>query len=295
MPRKTPIVLLLACLSTSVFAQKEKVLKKIDDIAKHSKARIGVAAMLLETGDTISYKGQDHYPMQSVYKFPISMAILHQVDLGKYKLDQPITWTEKDIMPIGHSPIREANPHGGTMTLRELSRYNIMESDGTACDILLRLIGGTKKADDYIKSLGVQGINIATTEKEQQKDDTTQYRNWATPMGMVQLYKVFYPDNGKVLSKTSHEVLLKDLVTSTPGPRRIKGQLPAGTVVAHKTGTSGTHGGLTAATNDTGVITLPNGKHLAIAVFVTDAVGSDTQREGWIAAIAKTIYDHYAH
>jgi len=292
MPLKIPIVLLLACLSASVHAQTTAVRKTIDSIATHAKARIGVSALLLETGDTLSYKGNDHYPMQSVYKFPISFAILHQVDLGKYKLDEKITITNDDIMPLGHSPIREAHPQGGvTMTLREISRYNIQESDGTACDVLLRLLGGTKKTDAYIKSLGVNGINIATTEKEQQKDDTTQYRNWATPIGMTQLYKVFY--QGKVLSTSSFDVLWKDMAESHPGPKRIKGQLPAGTVVAHKTGTSGTHHGFTAATNDSGIIILPNGKHLIITVFVTDSKGSEAEREGWIAQISKAVYDHF--
>jgi beta-lactamase class A len=292
MPRKSPIVLLLACLSASVHAQTTALRKTIDSIATHSKAHIGVAALLLETGDTISYRGNDHYPMQSVYKFPISFAILHQVDLGKYKADQKITITSDDIMPLGHSPIREAHPHGGVdMTIRELSRYNIQESDGTACDVLLRLLGGTKKTNDYIKSLGVQGINIATTEKEQQKDDTTQYRNWATPIGITQLYKVFYLD--KILSKSSYDILWKDLAGSYPGAKRIKGLLPPGTVVAHKTGTSGTHNGFTAATNDSGIIILPNGKHLILAVFVSDSKGSEAEREGWIAQISKAVYDHF--
>jgi len=292
MPRKTTIVLLLACISASVHAQTTTLRKTIDSIATHSKAHIGVSALLLETGDTLTYRGNDHYPMQSVYKFPISMAMLHQVDLGKYKLDENITITNDDIMPLGHSPIREAHPHGGvTMTVREISRYNIQESDGTACDVLLRLLGGTKKTDAYIKSLGVKGINIATTEKEQQQDDTTQYRNWATPVGMTQLYKVFY--QGKVLSKQSYDVLWKDMASSFPGAKRIKGLLPAGTVVAHKTGTSGTHNGFTAATNDSGIIILPNGKHLALAVFVSDSKGSEAEREGWIAQISKAVYDHF--
>lgn len=292
MPGKTTIVLFLACISASVHAQTTALRKTIDSIATHAKARIGVSALLLETGDTLTYRGNDHYPMQSVYKFPISMAILHQVDLGKYKLDEKITITSNDIMPLGHSPIRDAHPHGGvTMSLREISRYNIQESDGTACDVLLRLLGGTKKTNDYIKSLGVKGINIATTEKEQQKDDTTQYHNWATPAGLTQLYKVFY--QGKALSKQSYDLLWKDMAESFPGAKRIKGLLPPGTIVAHKTGTSGTHQGFTAATNDSGIITLPNGKHLALAVFVSDAKGTEAEREGYIAQIAKALYDHF--
>ena len=84
---------------------------------------------------------------------------------------------------------------------------------------------------------------------------------------------------------------MKYLTESTPGAKRLKGLLPAGTVVAHKTGTSGTTNGMTAATNDIGIVTLPGGQHLAIAVFVTDSAADEATRESVIAKIAKTIYD----
>jgi beta-lactamase class A len=83
------------------------------------------------------------------------------------------------------------------------------------------------------------------------------------------------------------------MAESTPGAKRLKGQLPAGTIVAHKTGTSGTQNGITAATNDIGIITLPNGKHLAIAVFVSDSPADETAREEVIAKIAKAAWDAY--
>ena len=67
--------------------------------------------------------------------------------------------------------------------------------------------------------------------------------------------------------------------------------MPAGTAVAHKTGTSGTEKGITAATNDIGIITLPDGRHLAIAVFVSDSPEDEATREGVIAKIAKAIWE----
>jgi len=80
------------------------------------------------------------------------------------------------------------------------------------------------------------------------------------------------------------------MTESKPGAKRLKG-LPEGTVVAHKTGTSGTENGITAATNDIGIVTLPSGKHLAIAVFVSDSPADDSIREGVIARAAKLVFD----
>jgi beta-lactamase class A len=81
--------------------------------------------------------------------------------------------------------------------------------------------------------------------------------------------------------------------TST-GLKRLKGRLPDGTVVAHKTGTSATVNGVTAATNDVGLVTLPNGRHLAIAVFVSDSTADTAIREEAIAKVARAVWDEWS-
>jgi beta-lactamase class A len=67
--------------------------------------------------------------------------------------------------------------------------------------------------------------------------------------------------------------------------------MPEGTEVAHKAGTSDVDNGLAHATNDIGLITLPNKKLLAIAVFVTDSHADTATREKTIAGIARAAYD----
>jgi beta-lactamase class A len=84
------------------------------------------------------------------------------------------------------------------------------------------------------------------------------------------------------------------MVDSTPGPKRLKGLLPAGTIVAHKTGTDTTRNGVTAATNDVGIITLPDGRHLAIAVFVKDSTATQDAREATIAKAARAAFDRWS-
>jgi beta-lactamase class A len=105
----------------------------------------------------------------------------------------------------------------------------------------------------------------------------------------VSLLRALFERRG--LSESSQALLLKFMVASTPGAKRLKGLLPSGTVVAHKTGTSGTEKGLTAATNDIGIITLPEGRHLAVAVFVSDSPADEATRESVIAKVAKAVWD----
>lgn len=107
---------------------------------------------------------------------------------------------------------------------------------------------------------------------------------------MTQLLKIFYLDG--VLSEKSHSLLLQDMIGSKTGTRRLKGLLPKETTVAHKTGTAGNYDGLTRATNDVDIIMLPNGKHLAISVFISDSYASPEERDLVIANVSKLIFDY---
>ena len=254
---------------------------------------MGVAAVVLETGDTVSLSPQGHFPMQSVYKLPIGMAVMKQVDVGKIKLDQKVRVTKSDFIgQASHSPIRDKNPNGVELTVNELMGWMLLESDGTASDVLMKLAGGPGAIQAYLTELGIKDMIVLDTEKAFALDHSLQYLNWATPEAAVTLLRALHERRG--LSETAQGLLLKLMAASNTGPRRLKGLLAAGTVVAHKTGTSGTENGVTAATNDIGIITLANGKHLAIAVFVSDSPANEAMRELVIARIAKVVWDHWS-
>ena len=270
--------------------QAIKLHAQVDELGYAAKGKVGVKALVLETGDPVSLNSHDHFPMQSVYKLPIGMAVMKQVDEGKIKLDQKVKVTKDDFVgAAAHSPIRDKYPRGTELTVSELMRWMLGESDGTASDVLMKLAGGTEAIQAYLTELGIRDMIILDTEKAFAEDHSLQYRNWATPEAAVDLLRALQERRG--LSEQSQAFLLKLVTESTPGARRLKGLLPAGTPVAHKTGTSGTENGVTAATNDIGIVTLPNGKHLAIAVFVSDSPADEATREGVIARIAKAVWD----
>jgi beta-lactamase class A len=267
--------------------------KQIEQIAAAAKGHVGVAASVLETGESASLNPRDHFPMQSVYKLPIGMAVMKLVDAGTVKLDQKVPFAKSDFVRAGqYSPIRDQNPTGGELTVKELMGWMIMESDGTASDVLMNLAAGAAAVQTYLNELKINDWLVLNTEKEIGKDWQTQYRNWATPDAAVELLRSLQERRG--LSEASQAFVLKLMVDSTRGPKRLKGLLPAGTMVAHKTGTSGSQKGLTAATNDIGLITLPNGHHLAIAVFVSDSPVDEAAREQVIAKIAKAVWDKWS-
>jgi beta-lactamase class A len=217
------------------------------------------------------------------------MPVLAQVDSGKLTLDQPVRVEKSDFVRIGQrSPIRDKNPKGVELSLRELLRYAVSESDGTASDVLLKLIGADA-VTKYLNQLSINELVVINSEKEIGQDWETQYRNWSSPAASVQLLRSLHDRRG--LSETSQQLLYKFMIETPTFPTRLKGLLPKTAVVAHKTGSSGTSNGITAATNDIGIVTLPNGHHLAIAVFVSDSAVDLPAREKVIAQIAKAIWD----
>ena len=269
--------------------QNDELRKQIEQIASAAKGRVGVAAEVLETGESVSLNLHEHFPMQSVYKLPIGMAVLAQVDKGKLTLDQPVRVEKSDFVRSGQrSPIRDKNPKGVELSLRELLRYAVSESDGTASDVLLKLVG-VDAVSKYLNELGINEIIVANSEKEIGQDWETQYRNWASPAGSLQLLRSLHERRG--VSETSQQLLYKFMIETPTFPTRLKGLLPKTAVVAHKTGSSGSSNGVTAATNDIGLVTLPNGRHLAIAVYVSDSPTDLATREKVIAQITKAIWD----
>ncbi|HWV30944.1 MAG TPA: class A beta-lactamase, subclass A2 [Dyadobacter sp.] len=293
MTRFARISVLILVFPIIAFAQQAKLKSEIENISQQAKGIVGVGVMDLKTKETLLINQDHKFPMQSTFKFPLAMAVLDLVDKGKLKLDQKIHVTQAQLDQETHSPMRDKRPKQDfDITIGELLSYSVSESDNNACDILFELTGGTKKVNDYIHSLGVKDIAIVATEKEMKAGWHVQYTNFARPLAYLQLLDIVY--KGKTLSKSSHDFLWKILIAGPTGLKRIKGLLPEGTIVAHKTGTSGTNDkGVAAATNDLGIIKLKNKRDIAVVVFVSDATAKIDMRELVIAQIAKAAADYY--
>jgi beta-lactamase class A len=257
-------------------------------------AKVGIAVLGLDFQDSFFSNGKEHFPMQSVFKFPLAMYVLHQVDNNKLSLAKVVHIPRQKLDPDTWSPMLKDFPSGDVdMTLSELLRYAVSKSDNNAADILFGLAGGTVNVNKYIHSLGVSNIAVSATEAQMKKAWSVQYTNWCAPQAMAHLLKLFY--DRKTLKAESNDLLMGLMLKSENSPNRIKGLLPPAAVVAHKTGTSNTNAaGLTAASNDVGIVTLPGGRHIALVVFVSDYKGGAVTGEKIIARISKLVWDYYS-
>ena len=294
MKRRVALLILTFYLQSYVANSQTGLLKnKIEQITKAKQAKVGVAILGLDGKDSLTINGNVHFPMQSVYKFHLALAVLNQVDKGKLSLNQKIYINKTDLRKDTWSPLRDKYPNGNVnIALSELIGFTVSQSDNNSCDFLFKFIGGPKKVNDYIHSLGVKDVAIMSNEEVMQADWNVQYTNFSTPVAAVQLLEKFHQKH--ILSKTSQDFLWKTMVETTTGSTKIKALLPKTAILAHKTGWSGSNkDGLTGATNDIGIVTLPNGKQFIIAIFVTNSMEKEATNDRMIAEIAKATWDYF--
>ncbi|HEV2279965.1 MAG TPA: class A beta-lactamase [Acidobacteriaceae bacterium] len=279
-------ILLLVFCSLSHAQLREQIART----AAQAQGRVGVACSLPGKALGCDYHADAAFPMQSVYKLPISMAMLHTVEQGRFTLTQTIRFLPSDLIaPDQRSPLRDAHPHGNVdVPVEELLRGAIVDSDGVASDILMRSVGGASAVEAYVRSLGISGIEIRDTEKTLGREVALENRNSAQPRAVVALLRMLA--DRSPLSPEHTRLLLGWMSSTHTGDRRLKALLPPGTQVADKTGASGTGRKFTNATNDVGLITLPDGRKLAVAVFVADSAAPAAVREYVIAEIGHAIY-----
>lgn len=287
------IGLLLLFASGFVFSQNAELDKKINTFIKDKKATVGISVLGFENNFKYSKSGDKKLPTLSVFKFHIASTVLNLVDKGKLSLDQKILFKKSDMLENTWSPLREKYPEANvSLSLSEVLEYTVALSDNNGCDVLLRLIGGTQTVQKFMDSKGVKGFGIRRNEDDMHKNWKTQYDNYSTSNSAVQALKKFY--DGKLLSKKSTDFLMQIMIRTKTGTNKIVEQLPKNTPVAHKTGSSGKYdNNLTVAENDIGIITLPNGNHYAIAVFVSNSTETDGVNCKIISDISKAVWDHF--
>jgi beta-lactamase class A len=286
--RRALLSLLILC---AVPASAQQVLRqRIRAIAIEAHGKVSVACSLPGSALNCDLNPHAHPPMQSVFKLPLALAVLHQVEQDAFSLDQPVRFLPDDrILPHVHSDLQDRYPEGGVdVPLRELLRLAVSTSDNVAADILLRVVGGPKAVNMYIAFLGVSGFHLQDNEAVLHREESAQYRNWFEPAGAVQLLRRIN-DNSPLTRE--HTDLLVGWMIPPNRTQLLEGDLPSGVRVAHRSGTSDVDNGVAHATNDIGLIPLPDGRRIAVAVFVTDATADRTVIVIVIAQIGRAVYD----
>lgn len=316
------LVFLGACANQPLAPAKEAVISspQLDKVvADNHPATLGVYAMELGSKKDLGINADRPMPMQSVFKLPLAIFIMDAADKGGMRLDERITLTPYDIS-VHYSPISEAFPSKKDYTLEELVRAVVVDSDNAAADLLLKRIGGPPALTRFFKDRGIGSFRLDRYEYELQPQTygltTTQFANRAAYIAernavpikrqraaiqayladprdtvsardMVRLLTML--DGGKMLSPASTAKVMRMMEETTSAPGRIKAAVPDGATLYHKTGTGATVDGINGASNDVGIVRLPDGRKIAMAVFFAGSTRTPPERDAVIADTSRLL------
>lgn len=286
--------------------------------AKAQPGVIGIAVVDVGSGKRWGVHGSEPFAMMSSFKAPVAAAVLDLIDQGKLTLDQEVTLAASDVQDGSAVPSVGAAVKAGRtrFTVRELLVGSVSQSDNTAVNALIKLVGGPAVVTAKLKSAGIEGMRVdideagiaeifrqlphgtlpPAGETDAQEDARlakgyaaflADPRNRTTPEAAVDFLGKLA--SGKLLTPSSTTLLLK-LMHDQVIPNRLRAGLPEGIDFADKTGTSGSFGGRTGAYNDMGIITFPGGRHVLVSAFLRNSPATDAQRDALFANIGKTVY-----
>ncbi|MBA4045249.1 MAG: serine hydrolase [Erythrobacter sp.] len=265
--------------------------QRIAELANPAQGRIGVAAIDLATGEQVMVLGDQLFPLASTSKIAVAAAYLEMVEQGRYSLTSEFPL----MMPVAsakYSSARAPVRAGQYMPAIDLIEIMITRSSNPATDALLAAVGGPAKVNDWMRRNGINSFSInrdiATLVRDDGEYNPAHHidtRDAATPRAMVQLLAGLY--RGDYLSDQSRQVILGAMSRTVTGKRRIPAHIPLEARVSHKTGS------LNNTSSDVGIIETPDGRAIAIAIYVTGQ-GTKLAREERIAAIARALYDGFA-
>lgn len=295
----------------------------LNTLASTAPARLGVCVS--DGKQSACLRPNERFSLQSVMKLPVGFAVLDAIDAGRFHLDQRVTLRREDTSVFMQPVIDLLGPNGYTTTLGDLIRRANIDSDSAAADYLARLLGGIRNVQRTLTRKGVRGLRIDRDERDLQteivglrwgpqyydpkrltadiaavhpavrerayKAYQTDPRDTATPTGMAEFLLNLHA--GRLLKPITTAFLLKALADCATGLDRLKAGTPPTWKLAHKTGTAGSWNGISAATNDVGLLTSPQGSTFAVAVFVADSPAPSEARAALIAKVAALVTQHH--
>ncbi len=297
--------------------------KQVRAVVSDAEGEVGVALKHVESGRELAVNGDTYFPMASAFKVPILVEVLYQVREGRFGLDDEVRVTGPD-QHLGSGLLSSLTAPGIVLSVRNLVNLMMLISDNSATDVLLAKVGAAN-VTKRLRSLGIEGMSVDRPCQElilnsagfgmdalrgKSRDEieaaadgvgrrtpeevratvlaySADLRDQATPRAMnALLEKIFRKE---ILDPAACDLVLEIMRSCQTGAGRIKGELPPGTVVAHKTGT------ISGTVDDCGIIELPDDRgHVVLTVWTKNfEQGETAPAEAVIARIARFAYDYF--
>lgn len=286
------VILLTACRQREAVSHDYKtgLEKELTAIADSAKGEIGIA--LIYDGDTLTVNNDAIYPMMSVFKLHQAVALCRMFEENGTSLDSVMTLRRSELDPDTWSPMLK--DHSGeeiSLPMRRLLEYTLIESDNNASNEMFVRLMSPAACDSVIAGIIPRGsFEIRFNEAEMQDDHSRAYSNRTSPLGAAILIDRLFTDT--LVGKSYQDFIKSALLRCQTGPDKISAALSEteGITIGHKTGSGyrDENGRLTAS-NDVAFVTLPDGRHYSLAVFVKDFDGTDAEAAAIIARISAAV------
>ena len=296
--------------------------RHIENVVKRADGEVGVAVRHLESGQELELNAATSFPMASVFKVPVLVEVMAQVKEGRFSLDDEVS-VQKPDQHLGSGILSSLTAPGITLTVRNLINLMMLLSDNSATDILLEKVGA-ENVNKRLGEYGIAGISVnrscqelimdrigldyekfkgktldevaaaagnlrppsAEDDRESIRVFSAEMKDQSTPAAMNELLAKIWKK--EILDPESCDLIISIMLRCQTGRQRIKGELPPGTAVAHKTGT------IAGTVNDAGIIYLPDGQgHVVLTVFTKNFSDETEDVEKIIAEVARSVYDFF--
>jgi beta-lactamase class A len=227
----------------------------------HAPGNVAVEVKDLATGYETAIHASANMPAASTIKIPVMVEVFRQMELGRFDLNK-ILHVQPHDRDWGWGDLADART-GTKRTVAQLLRLMITESDNTATNMLIRLVGRTH-INQTMQSLGLRNTHLGDDIRSE--GDIRSLRS--SPSDMVQLLESMA--RARLIDEwSSHEML--SILQGQHHNGLIPQPLPRGLEIAHKTGT------LHDTLNDVGIVYLANEPYI-IAVMTTHLPSLDLGR-----------------
>ncbi|MBX9859784.1 MAG: class A beta-lactamase [Sphingomonas sp.] len=298
----------------------------VNELARGFDGKVGIAVRSIDRDWQVAANGDLPLPQQSVSKLWVAMAVLDARDQGRLTLDDPVTVTREDLT-LFHQPIAAmVKGDGYKTTVSELLQRALTQSDNTANDRLLRFVGGPDAVRDFVRRKQLGTIRFGPGERllQSQTAGLQWQSGFATGNSFIRAraqlpietrvkafdaYIADPPDGaapvaiagalaklkrGTLLSPSSTQYLISTMESSKTGRQRLRGAVPEGWSVGHKTGTGQDLAGRTAGYNDVGILVAPDGRSYAIAVMIGDTPRPVAERQALMQSVVAAVVANHS-
>lgn len=278
--------------SSSGAADVQTLKDTLEGIAAKYPGEVGIA-LLTSDGDTVVVNNDAKYPLMSVFKLHQAMALCDDFERRGISLDSVVTVNSGELNPDTWSPMLK--DHTGPrieLPVRELLRYTLMQSDNNASNYMFDRMLSVARTDSFAAvNIPRESFGLAVSEADMWSDHSRCYENYSSPLGAALLIDRLYTDS--TVCAAERDFICTALRECKTGTDRIVAPLvdKAGVTVGHKTGSGFRNDdGVLSAHNDVAFVTLPDGRHYALAVLVKDFHGSEQEAAKVIAEVSAAVY-----